>query len=95
VTRIDGFAMNLMPEGLTVSAMIAAHARLDDAHAVVTLASRKNLQKDVAGMIVARLKSSPTALRRFINLRSGLSPVGRHLRCAIGSAQMPFYRFTH
>jgi len=46
--------------------MIAAHARLDNTHAIVNLGARNDFQENVAGVIVARLKSSPTCLGRFI-----------------------------
>ncbi|HUP39002.1 MAG TPA: hypothetical protein VM115_02695 [Vicinamibacterales bacterium] len=60
--------------------MIAAHLRLDDAHAIVDVATCDNFQKNVAGMIVARLKASPTDLGRFIDVRS---------------PEVSFYRLTH
>jgi hypothetical protein len=45
--------------------VIAAHTRLDDAHAVINLAARKNSQKNVAG-VMAGLKAGTTYERRSV-----------------------------
>ncbi len=80
--------------------MIAAHLRLDDAHAIIDVTACDNFKKNVAGVIVARLKSSPTNVWRFVSVwsqrNSGwLNPVGRNFSCAIRSPEVSFYRLAH
>ena len=66
--------------------MIAAHRRFDDARAIVHFAAGKDCQHDVAGMEMARLKSSPTDIADLVWAKA----VG----CVIGPAQMAFDRFA-
>jgi len=42
--------MGLVTVGLTEPAVIAAHARLDDAHAVVDFAARENIEQHKRGV---------------------------------------------
>src|ERR687897_3536179 len=71
---------------LAEPAVIAAHSRLDDAHAVIDLATREDLEDDVAG-VMAGLKAGTTDDRRTVVVL-GFSR-------ALWPAQMPFYGFTN
>ena len=71
--------------------MIAAHARLDDARAIIDFAARENSQKNVAG-VMAGLKAGITYERRSVER----GPIVRLSSSrALGSAQMPFNRFAY